>query len=455
MTAKPIYSPLSVAAPDMEQAVLGACLLSRHTFGDVATDLREGTFYDERHRLIFAAMFALHARGQAIDLLTLTEELRQKGKLDAAGGAYYLVDITNRVVSPANIEHHIRILQQYEIMREGARIGTELMTAASDVTQDPLDIVDKMQRDVYSLIDYIGGKKDLSVARVVTGEVRRTDRLLQSTGEIVGLPTGFTELDELLSGLQSPDLMIVAARPGMGKTALALTIGRHVINDGSPVGIFSLEMSAGQLVNRLASMESGINMQRIKNPRRMEEPELRAYYSAMERIADWPLFIDDTPGIDIHELRAKARRMVARHGVRVIFVDYLQLVTTREYRGQREQEVSAISRGLKGIAKELDVPVVALSQLSRAVEARGGMKRPQLSDLRESGAVEQDADIVAFVYRPEYYDIKEDQDGNSTRGIAEIIIAKHRNGPLGDVLLHFDGARTEFRNSPVADNAPF
>lgn len=438
-----------LSSPDLERAVLGACILDREAFSTCGAALREQTFASQKNRTVFAALQRLSSAGMGIDLLTVSESLRKCGDLDRIGGPHYLVELTNAVAGPAHLEYHIQLLKQYEILREAGRISMDMQTASLDPMQDPIELVDRMQRDFYTLLGSIGANRETDTARIVQQEIAKTEKLRSTPGALVGMPTGLDELDKLTGGLQAPDLAIFAARPGMGKTAFVLSIAKNVVNAGNPVGMFSLEMSASQLIQRLASMESGVPLSLIKNPRNMDAGHFAAYTEAMERISGWPLYIDDTPGISVFEMRAKARRWAANKGVKLVIVDYLQLATdtgTANGRGNREQEVGAISRGLKGIAKELDVPVIALSQLSRAVETRGGLKRPQLSDLRESGSIEQDSDIVGFIYRPEYYDIK-GEEGENLAGLAEIIIAKHRNGPLDTVHLFYKASHTEFCNA--------
>lgn len=433
-------------AVELEKAVLGVFLSYGNTFADNYHAIRATTFFKEDHQLVFEAMAAIHAKSGKVDLYTVTEEMKRRGTLERAGGAYYLVELTNAIASPANLEYHLLILRQYEILREGGKIGAQLIERSREPDTDPVDMLEEMQRSLFGLLEFVGNKRDRNLADIILEENRRIDAALQKTGDITGLSTGFTKLDELTSGLQPGDLTIIAARPSMGKTAFAVTIARNIaVTVGVPVGIFTLEMSSGQLVSRLASMESGIPAHKLRNPKRLTESEKTVLFATMERMADYPLRLDDTAAISIFELRAKARMMKAKHGIGAILVDYLQLMTNPEYKN-REQEISSISRGLKSIAKELDVPVIALSQLSRAVEIRGGMKRPQLSDIRESGGIEQDADNVWFLYRPEYYGIEKDENDAPTKGRAEVIVAKHRHGALDTIDLYFNAKHVEFRN---------
>jgi replicative DNA helicase len=371
---------------------------------------------------------------QPVDLLTVTEEVKKEGALETIGGAYYLVELTNRVASAANIEFHARIIAQKHIQRELIRISTTVIKDAYEDTTDVFDLLDKAEQGLFEITEQNLSRGSESMSSLVTKAVKQLEEMAGNESGLTGVPSGFTALDRITSGWQPSDLIIVAARPGMGKTSYTLAVARNAAMDfGKGVAFFSLEMSNVQLVQRLISMEAEIPGSKLRSGQ-LEDYEWQQLNSAIEKLSEAPIFIDDTPGINVFELRAKCRRLKMQHDIQMVVIDYLQLMTGgSDQKGNREQEISMISRSLKGLAKELNIPVIALSQLSRAVETRGGAKRPQLSDLRESGAIEQDADIVSFIYRPEYYQIMEDEEGNSLKDVSEIIIAKHRNGSLETV----------------------
>ncbi len=435
-----LFAKLPPQAPELEQAVIGALMLDKDGFVTVIDTLKPESFYDERHGIIYRAMQRLFEKSQPIDLLTVTEELKKSGELETVGGAYYLVDLTNRVGSSANLEFHARIVAQKHIQRELIRVATKIIHDAYEDTQDVFDMLDAAEQNLFAITETNLTRQHATMPQLTAQVMKMLDELKNKKDGLTGIPTGFTALDRLTSGWQRSDLIIVAARPGMGKTSFVLALARNAAMEfQKPVAIFSLEMSGVQLVQRLLSMEARIESQKMRSGR-LEEQEWKLLHDAIEKISEAPIIIDDTPGINIFELRAKCRRMKAQHGIELVVIDYLQLMsgTGESNRNtNREQEISNISRSLKGLAKELDIPVIALSQLSRAVEVRGGDKRPQLSDLRESGAIEQDADMVAFIYRPEYYKIDQSPEGESLKGVAEIIIAKHRHGPTDTVRLRW------------------
>ena len=458
-----VFGKVQPQALPLEEAVLGALMLDKDSVAIVIDILRPESYYSDAHQAIYKAILRLFERSQPVDLLTVTEELKKSGELELAGGPYYLVGLTNRVASAANIEYHARLITQKHIQRELIRVSTNIIRDAYEDTTDVFELLDSAEQGLFNITQQNLNRSYESMGSLASKALKQLEELSKKDAGLTGVPTGFSDLDRLTSGWQPSDLIIIAARPGMGKTALTLTLARNAAMEfGKGVAIFSLEMSNLQLVSRLISLEAEISGSKLRNGQ-LEEYEWQQLHSIIEKMSEVPIFIDDTPGINIFELRAKCRRLKMQNDIQMVIIDYLQLMTGagENKNGNREQEISAISRGLKGLAKELDVPVIALSQLSRAVETRGGAKRPQLSDLRESGAIEQDADIVSFIYRPEYYQILEDEEGQSLKGIAEIIIAKHRNGALGTVKLKFIDQFAKFQelddygfnDLPAADNA--
>ena len=443
-----VYGKVQPQAIPLEEAVLGAIMLDKNAMPIVLDILRPDSFYLYAHQLIYEAMLKLFEKTHPIDLLTVHEELKLEGTLEEIGGSNYLVDLTNKVASAANIEYHARIIAQKHIQRELIRVSTGIINDSFDDTIDVFELLDDAERNLFNITQKNLNRGFEQIGSLAVKAQKQLEELSQKAEGIIGIPSGFIYLDRITSGWQRSDLIIVAARPGMGKTSFTLSLAKNAAQDyKKPVAIFSLEMSNVQLVQRLISMESEISSRKLRNGQ-LEAHEWQQLHSAVEKLSEVPIFIDDTPAINIFELRAKARRLKMQHDVELIIIDYLQLMSgnlDNKRSGTREQEISSISRALKSLAKELSIPVIALSQLSRAVETRGGEKRPQLSDLRESGAIEQDADIVSFIYRPEYYDITQDEAG-SVKGIAEIIIAKHRNGPLDTVRLRFIDQFAKFVN---------
>ena len=443
-----VFGKVPPQALPLEEAVLGALMIDKDAIAIVIDILRPESFYLDAHQLIYKAMMSLFEKSQPIDLLTTTEELKRLGDIDSIGGPYYLVELTNRVASSANIEYHARIIAQKHIQRELIRISTKVITDAFEDTTDVFQLLDDAEQGLFSITQQNLSRGYESMGALASKAIKQLEELADKEEGLTGIPTGFTELDRLTSGWQPSDLVIIAARPGMGKTSFVLSLAKNAAMDfQKPVAVFSLEMSSIQLVQRLIAMEVEIPIIKMRNGQ-LVDYEWQQLNSMIEKMSDVPIFIDDTPGINIFELRAKCRRLKMQHDIQMVIIDYLQLMSGGgdNRRGNREQEISAISRALKGLAKELEVPVLALSQLSRAVEVRGGTKRPQLSDLRESGAIEQDADIVSFIYRPEYYQIMEDEEGQSLKGVAEVIIAKNRHGALQTIKLKFIGEYTKFTN---------
>lgn len=450
---KAIAGKIPPQAIDIEESVLGAIMLEKDALTTIVEILRPETFYKPAHQEIYQAIIELFNNSEPVDLRTVVNQLRKDGKLEAVGGAYYVTSLTTRVSSAANVEFHARAILEYAIKRELIAIATETQQKAYDDTVDVFTLLDHAEQTLFEITD-ANIRKNYSNMRSLLGEAfKELETKRQHKDGLTGVPSGFTALDRVTAGWQKADLVIVAARPGMGKTAFMLSALRNAaIDHDHPVAIFSLEMAALQLVNRLISAESELESEKLKKGN-LADHEWEQVIHKTAQLAKAPIFIDDTPAISIFELRAKCRRLKAKHNIQLVVVDYLQLMSgdTIKGAGNREQEIASISRSLKGIAKELDVPVIALSQLSRAVETRGGSKRPQLSDLRESGSIEQDADMVLFLYRPEYYGLSEDEENRPTQGMAEVIVAKHRNGSLDSVDLKFVGKYTKFMDFEAAD----
>ncbi len=443
-----VFGKVQPQALPLEEAVLGAIMLDKDALAVVLDILTPKSFYSEGHQKIFEVMLELFEKTQPVDLLTVTEMLKKKGELDVIGGPYYLVELTNKVASAANIEYHARIISQKHIQRELISVSTKTIKDAYEDTTDVFDLLDSAEAGLFDITQNNLSRSYEKMSTLAGQALKKLEEMSQKEEGLTGVPSGFTDLDRLTSGWQASDLIIVAARPGMGKTSFTLAVARNAAMDfNKPVAFFSLEMSSIQLAQRLISMEAEIPGSKLRDGR-LDDDDWKNVHSAVEKVGEAPIFIDDTPGINIFELRAKCRRLKMQHDIQLVMIDYLQLMTAgaTNKQGNREQEISAISRALKGMAKELNVPVIALSQLSRAVESRGGDKRPMLSDLRESGAIEQDADIVSFIYRPEYYQILEDEEGNSMKGVGEIIVAKHRNGATESVKLRFIDFCAKFTN---------
>ena len=418
-------------AVELEEAVLGALMLEGDSITTVQEFLTADAFYLDTHRIIYRAIEELCSENKPVDLLTVTEKLKRQKKLKEVGGAPFLAQLTQKVASAMNIEFHATIIAQKYVQRELIRASTEIQRRSYDESTDVTDLIDYAEAEIFKVSEgHI--KRDIQSASLVFDKAMKAiEEAHAQGGTMNGVPTGFTRLDQLTLGWQPSDLIIIAARPSMGKTAFVLSMARNMaIDHEKPVAFFSLEMSSVQLMMRLIVAESGLSSADVRTTRILPTA---------------PLFIDDTPALSIYELRSKARRLKAQHDIQIIIIDYLQLMTgNADSRGNREQEVASISRGLKSIAKELNIPIIALSQLNRSIESRSGLKRPQLSDLRESGAIEQDADIVAFIHRPEYFGFTQDEDGNPTAGMAEIILAKHRNGATDTVKLRFRKEQARF-----------
>jgi replicative DNA helicase len=444
ITVLPDFGKVPPQALDMEEAVLGAVMLEKEAVITVLDILKPDSFYKEAHQKIFKAVVDLNTREHPVDLYTVTEELRANNLLEIVGGPVYLTQLTSKIVSAANADYHARIVAQKYIQRELIRVSSVIQTRSFDDTEDITELLDFSENEIFQIAEGNIKREIAPINAVIKDAIREIEAAGKREDALVGTPSGFTRLDRLTSGWQKSELIIIAARPSMGKTAFALSMARNMaVDHGKYVAIFSCEMSSIQLVNRLIVAETDIPGDKIKNGR-LNEEEWKQLDSRIKKLVQAPIFIDDTPAISISELRGKCRRLMAQHKLDIVIVDYLQLMSGPENAGSREQEVSMISRSLKSIAKELNVPILALSQLNRSVEMRGGSKRPLLSDLRESGAIEQDADMVVFIHRQEKFGIPAFEDGSSTKGIAEIILAKNRNGPVDDVKLKFREEKAQF-----------
>lgn len=443
-------------ATDLEEAVLGALMLEKNALTAVVEFLRPEHFYVEAHKIIFEAIIDLFKTSDPVDMRTVVAQLRKNGKLDLVEGAYKIAELTSKVSSAANIEYHARIIIEMAIKRSLIEIASQIHTDAYEDTTDVFELLDKTEQSIFQISDTNLRKNYDTMKSLMFQAITELQEKKNHKDGLTGIPSGFSKLDRVTSGWQKSDLTIIAARPGMGKTAFIVSALRNAAVDFNyPVALFSLEMASLQLVNRLISAEAELESDKIKRGN-LAEFEWQQLVHKTNRLSSAPIFIDDTPALSILELRAKCRRLKAEHNIQLVVVDYLQLMRG-EVGGNREQEIASISRALKGVAKELNIPVIALSQLSRGVETRGGDKRPQLSDLRESGSIEQDADIVMFLYRPEYYKITVDEDGMPTQGMAEVIIAKHRNGSLENIRLKFIGKYTKFADydGPSGSENPF
>ena len=434
----------------IEEAVLGALMLEKDAYSVVSDILKPESFYDNANQKIYSAIVSLGAKQRPIDMLTVTEQLRADGTLDDAGGPLRISELTGRVSSAANIEFHARIVAQKYIARELIHFSSMVQQKAFDESIDVYDLMQEAEGGLFEISKNTLKRDVVQIDPIISEALKKIQEASNSESGLSGLQTGFHDLDKKTSGWQNSDLVIIAARPAMGKTAFVLSMAKNMAVDFStPVAMFSLEMSNLQLVNRLISNVCELESEKIKSGQ-LSQPEWDNLMARTKRLYSAPLYVDDTPSLSVFELRTKARRLVREHGVKIIIIDYLQLMNASGMKfGSREQEVSTISRSLKGLAKELNIPIIALSQLNRSVETRDDKhgKRPQLSDLRESGAIEQDADIVCFIHRPEYYTrSSEDAEGKDIRGLAEFIIAKHRSGSVGDVKMRFRGQFARFEN---------
>jgi len=437
-------SELSVHMPpysqEAEQSILGCMLLGHESVVAAVDQLIPEAFYTQAHQSIFEAMVRIFERGGPVDMVTVTDELRQMESLSLAGGGQYIADLSNFVPSTSNAEEYIRIVEQKYLLRRLIQAAAEIQEAGYRASEEVDLILDFAEKQIFAISQQKSRTEYEAIRTILLKTIDRIDELSRMEGEVIGLPSGFVDFDRMTSGLHPSDFALIAARPSMGKTALALNIVHYMaVRKRIPVAIFSLEMSRDQLVQRLLSTETHIPLQKLRTGD-VDERDWQGINEAMKPLGEAPIYIDDTPGVNALEIRSKARRMKAEHDIQAIFIDYLQLMSGRDRVESRQQEISEISRSLKGLARELNVPVVALSQLSRAPESRND-HRPMLSDLRESGAIEQDADLVAFLYRDAYYN-----PGTDMTNIAELIIAKQRNGPTGTIQLTWLGEYAEFRD---------
>jgi|TARA_B100000768_G_scaffold971_1_gene1161 replicative DNA helicase len=449
-----IDGKLQPQAIELEEVVLGALMIDNESLSDTIDSLQSEYFYKPDHQKIFEAIVNLFNNSKPVDILTVSEELKRLGFLESVGGMLYISQLTNNISSASNTEFHARIIAEKFIKRSLISISNNIIGDAFNDTIDIFDLLNTAEEKLFTVTEGTLRKSYDKMSSLIKGALDNIEILRQKEDGLSGVPSGFTKLDRVTSGWQKSDLIIVAARPGMGKTAFALTMARNIaINHQTPIGFFSLEMSSEQLVGRLIASEAQLPAQKLRKGD-LKDFEMVQLHEKIKELTDAQIYIDDTPALTIFELRAKARRLVKNHNVKVIIVDYLQLMSAGGNSGNREQEISTISRSLKGIAKELKIPVIALSQVNRGVESRTGTgsKRPMLSDLRESGAIEQDADIVTFIYRPEYYKIYEWDNGDDSRGQGEIIIAKHRNGALENVRLKFTAEFAKFSDLDYYDN---
>ena len=451
---------LQPQAPETEKAVLGALMIDKEAYPLICETLRPESFYEPRHQKIFDAVRQLSIKDEPIDVLTVTEQLARMGELDNEGGPGYIAELSSRVATSANVEYYSDIVAQKYLSRQLISYTSTIGTKAYDETNDVNDVIQEAERLLFDIAQTNMKKDYVHINPLIKESEKIMMAASSNNGDVTGISTGYYKLDDLTSGWQKSDLIIIAGRPAMGKTAFALSMAKNIAADQQkPMAFFSLEMSGVQLTNRLISNVCEIGGKKILNGQ-LDRNEWDRFDKRIGNLIDAPLYIDDTPGLSIFELRSKARRLVREHKIELIMIDYLQLMNANGMRfSSRQEEVSTISRSLKGLAKELDIPIIALSQLNRGVEGREGVegKRPLLSDLRESGAIEQDADMVLFVHRPEYYHLEFGPSGEDYRGMAEIIIAKHRKGATDIVLLKFRGEYTRFENPEdhiIGNNAP-
>ena len=449
-----IDGKLQPQAIELEEVVLGALMIDNESLSDTIDSLQPEYFYKPDHQKIFEAIVNLFNNSKPVDILTVSEELKRMDVLESIGGMLYISQLTNNISSSSNTEFHARIIAEKFIKRSLISISNNIIGDAFNDTIDIFDLLNTAEEKLFTVTEGTLRKSYDKMSTLIKGALDNIEILRQKEDGLSGVPSGFTKLDRVTSGWQKSDLVIVAARPGMGKTAFALSMARNIaISHETAIGFFSLEMSSEQLVSRLIASEAELSASKLRQGD-LQDFEMVQLHEKIKQLSEAQIYIDDTPALTIFELRAKARRLVKNHNVGIIIVDYLQLMSAGGNAGNREQEISAISRSLKGIAKELKIPVIALSQVNRGVENRTGTgsKRPMLSDLRESGAIEQDADIVTFIYRPEYYKIYEWDNGDDSRSQAEIIIAKHRNGALENVRLKFTAEFAKFSDIDYFDD---
>jgi replicative DNA helicase len=431
---------------EVEQAVLGSMLLDKEAIGKAIEIIDKDSFYRDDHQKIFSAIVDLYDKNQPVDIITVSDELTRRKELDNVGGRLYLLELTEKIATTANIEYHASIVLEKATLRKLIETSTQIVSQCYDASLEVDDLLDRAEQGIFNISEKRIKEGFVSIGDLLPHTFEAIEEYQKKGGMVTGLPTSFIELDTLTGGLQNSDLIVVASRPSMGKTAFCLSIAEHIaIEERVPVGIFSLEMAKSQLAQRMLCSRARFSTYKMRTGR-ISDHEYSNLAVAVGPLAEAKIFIDDTPNIGILQMRAKARRLKAQFEVGLVIVDYLQLMQGPRGTESRQQEISLISRSLKGLAKELEVPVIAVSQLSRKVEDRGGDKRPMLADLRESGAIEQDADVVIFVYRPEFYGIEKFKDGAPSEGVAEIIVSKHRNGPTGNLRLTFIKDYARFEN---------
>lgn len=432
---------------EMEQAVLGCILMDSEALIIVIDLLTVQSFFDPKNAIIFGEIYNLFLEQYPIDILTVTSRLKNNGKLEEAGGPGYISFLTNRIGSSLNIEFYARIVAEHAIRRNLINVSQQIFSTSYHTEFDVFDLLSKAEEEIIKISEEYTGKQSLSMLELTKTSILEIERARKNISEISGVPSGLHEIDSITAGWQKKDLIIIAGRPAMGKTALVLSLLRNAAIDSSiPIAVFSLEMSSVQLTKRLISAETEVSSEKMRRGN-VSDADLQQIHDKIQRLAVAPIYIDDTPALTILQFKAKAKRMKKQHDVQMIVVDYLQLMTTGSDSNFREQEIAKISGALKQTAKELDLPIIALAQLSRSVETRGGDKRPILSDLRESGSIEQDADLICFLHRPEYYGITADESGESLLGVAEFIVAKHRNGGTGTARMKYIPQYTRFENS--------
>ena len=443
-------------APELEESVLGALMIEKDAYASVADLLRPESFYMDSNACIFEAIRSLAAKDAPIDLLSVIEQLKSQGNLEKAGGVLRLSELTRRVASAAHLRYHAQIVAQKATARDLISVACQIEEKGYDETQDVDVLLHEAEGSIFEISQRAQKRDVTQIDPVIEEAFERMRKAAKNEGNISGVPSGITELDKITSGWQKSDLIIIAARPAMGKTAFVLSMAKNIaVNFKRPVAMFSLEMSNVQLVNRLIMNVCEIEGNKIRNGR-LSTTEWKQLDEKIKLLHNAPIYVDDTPGLSVFELQSKARKLGKEHGIQLIIIDYLQLMNASGMSyGSRQEEVSTISRSLKQLAKELNIPILALSQLNRGVESREGPegKRPQLSDLRESGAIEQDADMVCFIHRPEYYKLYDDGNGKDLRGLGQIIVAKHRNGATDEIWLRFIGKYTRFQNEDAAYDA--
>ena len=438
---------------DLEETVLGQLMLEDDIVINIVDILKPQSFYVQKHQKIYESIFSLTSKREPVNIQTVVEELRKTNNLDEVGGPYFIAQLTQKVSSAAHIEHHAKLIAEKFIQRELIRVSSEIQERAFDTSIDVSELIDFSESEVFKVAEGNVKKAAAPIGQLMETALELIKKAGENKNTYSGEPSGFSDLDKITSGWQSSNMIVLAARPAMGKTAFILSMMRNMAVDHNiPVAMFSLEMNSVQIVNRLIVSETGLGHNKIRNGE-LSEADWKNLYEKTKKLTAAPIYLDDTPALSIFEFRAKCRRLADKYGIRCVFIDYLQLMTTASA-SSREQEVSLISRQIKAVSMELGIPIIALSQLNRSVETRTGNKRPQLSDLRESGAIEQDADLVLFIHRPEYYGLTVDDEGNSTEGLAEIIIAKNRHGATDIVKLEFIPEQTKFTDRNFMNQLP-